>query len=333
VSSTLETRARLNRLIFGHVFTQCVYVVAKLGVVDTVPPGGVLRSDAVAEHIGVQSDALYRVLRALAGEGLFTEVAPRAFEITEMGELLRDGGASPRYMALMHGSFWMPLFEDFMDSLRTGLPITVVKEGRSHWEILADHPEESETFNRAMEGRAAALVQTLLLLDWTDVRTVVDVGGGMGGVLLPLLVQEPHLRGVLFDLEHVAADGRTAIAAAGVGDRCEVESGSFFERVPTSGDVYILSNVLHDWYDEDAIRIAQACRAAMGTSSKLVVLENLVHEGDEPEWSKTLDILMLAGPGGRERTEDEYRGLLAAAGIELDSVVGDGPVALVGRPV
>jgi hypothetical protein len=333
MSGALETRARLNRLIFGHILTQCVYVVAKLGVVDTVPRGGVLQSDAVAEQVGVQPDALYRVLRALTGEGLFTEVAPRAFEITEMGELLRDGEASPRSMALMHGGIWMPLFVDFMDSLRTGLPLTVVKEGRSHWEILADDPEGSEIFNRAMQGRAAALVHTLLLLDWRDVGTVVDVGGGMGGVLLPLLLQEPHLRGVLFDLEHVAADGRTAIAAAGVGDRCEVESGSFFERVPKGGDVYILSNVLHDWYDDYATRIAQACRAAMGTASQLVVLENLVHVGNEPEWSKTLDILMLAGPGGRERTEDEYRRLLAAAGIDLERVVGDGPVALVGRPV
>jgi hypothetical protein len=318
--------------MFGYILTQCVYVVAKLGIVDTVPPGGVLNSDATAEQVGVQPEALYRVLRTLAGEGLFTEVSPHSFEITEMGELLRDDEVSPRYMALMQGGVWMPLFVDLMESVRTGLPVSVVRDGRSRWAILADDPEESEIFNRAMRGRAGPLIRTLLMLDWTDVGTVVDVGGGAGGTLLPLLEQEAHLRGVLFDLEHVAADGRAAVAAAGVEDRCAVESGNFFERVPDGGDVYILSNVLHDWYDDDAIHIMQTCRTAAGTASKLVVLENLVHAGDEPDWAKTLDILMLVGPGGRERTEDEYRGLMATAGFDLERVVGDGPVALVARP-
>jgi hypothetical protein len=292
----------------------------------------VLNSDATAEQVGVQPDALYRVLRTLAGEGMFTEVSPHSFEITEMGELLRDDEVSPRYMALMQGGVWMPLFVDLMESVRTGLPVSVVRDGRSRWAILADDPEESEVFNRAMRGRAGPLIRTLLMLDWTDVGTVVDVGGGAGGTLLPLLEQEAHLRGVLFDLEHVAADGRAAVAAAGVEDRCAVESGNFFERVPDGGDVYILSNVLHDWYDDDAIHIMQTCRTAAGTASKLVVLENLVHAGDEPDWAKTLDILMLVGPGGRERTEDEYRGLMATAGFDLERVVGDGPVALVARP-
>jgi O-methyltransferase domain len=323
---------RLQRLMFGHISTACVYVVAKLRIVDAADSDGLLRVDEVAAAKGLHEDALYRVLRTLAGEGLFAEEPARTFAITETGALLRDGDVSSRYMALLQGS-WLPLLVHLEDSVRTGLPISVVREGRTRWEVLANDPEQSEIFNHAMRGRAAALVRALLLVDWSEAETVVDVGGGLGGTLLPLLAAQPHLRGILFDLEHVAEDARAAVASAALDDRCTIESGSFFERVPDGGDVYVLSNVLHDWYDEDALRIVQTCRAAAGPGSRLVVVENLVAAGDEPDWAKTLDILMLAAVGGRERTEKEYRALLAEAGFELEQVIGDGPVALEASPL
>jgi hypothetical protein len=288
--------------------------------------------DELAERVGARPDTLHRVLRALAAEGLFAEVAPRTFEVTGIGELLRDSDRSLRYVALMHGEQIFDLFGDMLETVRTGVPVPIMRNGRSRWEELADDPEQSEVFNLAMRGRAAPLAERAAALDWADISTVVDVGGGSGGVLLPLLQREPHLSGVLFDLPHVAEDGQRAIASAGLADRCTVESGSFFEQVPGAADAYLLSNILHDWDDAESIGILETCRAAARPDSRLVVLENIVPEGDDPHHAKVLDLLMLVVLGGRERTETEFRELLRGGGFELEQVVGDAPGALLARP-
>jgi hypothetical protein len=321
------------RLIQGHMLSQCVYVVAKLGVVDAIESGAAMHVDEIAERVGARPDPLHRVLRALAAEGLFTEVEPRTFAVTEQGELLRDHDRSMRYIALLHGEQTFGLFTDLIETVRTGVPVPILRTGRSRWQELADDPEQSEVFNLAMRGRAAPLVEVASAVGWDDVATLVDVGGGSGGVLLPLLQREQHLRGVLFDLPHVIDDARGAIAAASLADRCTVASGDFFESVPGGEDAYLLSNVLHDWEDADAVRIVATCRAASRPDSILIILENLVPEGDEPAPAKVMDLQMLVALGGRERTEAEFGDLLAGAGFELDRVVGESPAALVARPV
>lgn len=323
-----EVRARLMRLVTGHILTQCLYCAAKLGVVDAMPPAEPVDVAELARRVGADADALHRVLRALAAEGLFAEVEPRRYATTEVGELFRDGDGSLRYGALLHGGQTMPLFVDMLETVRTGVPVPIRRTGRTRWEQLADDREQAEIFNRAMRGRAAALLPALWQLDWSDVQVVVDVGGGTGGVLLPLLEREPHLQGVLFDLEHVAADARAV-----VGDRCTVESGSFFEAVPGGGDVYLLSNVVHDWGDDDARRILGTCRRAMEPGARLVLLESLVPTDDDPHPVKILDLQMLVALGGRERTEEEFRVLLRSAGLEVERVAGDEPFAIVARPV
>jgi hypothetical protein len=328
-----DVRARLTRLVTGHILTQCLYCVARLGVVDAMPVGEATAVDEIATRVGAHADSLYRVMRALAAEGLFEEVEPGRFRATEIGELFRDGDGSLRYGALLHGGQTMPLFVHMLETVKTGMPVPILREGKTRWEQLAEDPEQSEIFNRAMRGRAPALAGTLGALDWHGVQDVVDVGGGIGGVLLPLLQAKPRLHGVLFDLEHVAADARAAIEAAGVADRCTFVSGSFFERVPPNGDVYVLSNVLHDWNDEDALRILETCREAIPADSKLVVLENLVPEGNDPHPVKIMDLQMLVALGGRERTQTEFTALLRRGGFELDGVSGEGPYALEARPI
>jgi len=333
MASGSDRRATLLRLITGHVRTQCVYVAAKLGVVDQIPIGGAARVDEIAQAVAANADALYRVLRTLAGEGLFIEVAPRTFSATELGDLLRDGESSTRYVALMHGEQTMPMFVHMLDSVRTGTSIPMLQHGMSRWEQLAGDPEESEIFNRAMRGRAHALAAVVLSLDWSGVQTVVDVGGGTGGVLFPLLDHERHLRATLFDLPHLETDARAATAAAGLATRCDFVPGSFFEAVPGAADVYLLSNVLHDWDDASAARILATCRAAVRADSRLVVVESLIPPGDTSSPVKTLDMQMLVVLGGRERTYDEYDRLLAEAGFTLTQVTGETPGALEARPV
>lgn len=328
-----DERATLLRIITGHIRTHCLYVVAKLGVVDRIPPGGTVHIDEIARAVDANADALYRVLRMLAGEGLFREVSPRVFAVTDLGELMRDDDVSARYTALMHGGQTMKLFQDMLDSVRTGTPVPVLRHGKTRWELLAEDPEEAEIFNRAMRARAPALAAAALSVPWDGVRTVVDVGGGTGGVLFPLLAAEPHLQATLFDLPQIETEAHAAIETAGLSDRCGFVSGSFFEHVPAGADAYVLSNILHDWDDEASARILATCRTAARADSRLVVLENLLPAGDDPHPVKTLDMQMLVTLGGRERTEDEYRRLLADAGFELNRITGETPAALEGDPV
>jgi hypothetical protein len=190
---------------------------------------------------------------------------------------------------------------------------------------LAEHPEGSELFNRSMAAGAAARRATLLARDWSGTETVVDVGGGNGTMLTSLLAQETHLRGVVFDLPHLRDDAQATIDATGLGDRCAFEGGSFFERVPDGGDAYVLSQILHDWDDDDAARILEVCSAAVRPESQLVLGEVVLVPGDELDWGKFLDLHMLVLLGGRERSEDEWRRLLDRGGFTL---VASNPAAL-----
>jgi hypothetical protein len=232
----------------------------------------------------------------------------------------------------MHGGQTMPLFVHMLDTVRTGTPVPILREGKTRWEQLAEDPEQSAIFNRAMRGRATALAAVLSEVDWSGTTHVVDVGGGIGGVLLPVLRKHTHVRGTLFDLDHIADDARAAIADAGLTDRCDFVAGSFFESVPEGADAYVLSNILHDWNDDDSGRILATCRAAVRDDSRLLVLENLVPPGDDRHPVKVLDLQMMVALGGRERTEDEYRELLRAHGFTLVRVTGAAPAALEATP-
>lgn len=333
MTSPPDARPQLMRLATGHILTAALYCVAELGVVDAMPAGEPSPVDELAGRVGADADALYRVMRALAAEGLFVETAPRAYATTDLGELLRDGPETMRYFALLHGSQSMPQFVDMLETVRTGVPVPIRRDGRTRWEQLADDPEGAEIFNRAMRGRAERLHLALRTVDWSDARTVVDVGAGMGGVLLPHLAREPHLHGLLFDLPFAEPDAQSAIAEAGLADRCDFVGGDFFQAVPDGGDVYLLSNVLHDWADDEARRILSTTRRAMRDDARLLVLEDVVPPGDERRPVKILDLQMLVALGGRERTEHEFRSLFEAAGFELVETAGTGPHTLLGRPI
>jgi hypothetical protein len=166
---------------------------------------------------------------------------------------------------------------------------------------------------------AAAIVATLG--DLGGARTVVDVGGGQGALLAALLRANPEAQGVLFELPQVAEAGRAALAAAGLAGRSRVETGDFFEAVPAGGDLYLLQRIVHDWDDEEATRLLRNLRAAMPAHARLLLIEAVVPPGDAPSHAKLLDLNMLVLAGGRERTEAEYRALLAAAGLALRRVL------------
>jgi hypothetical protein len=157
--------------------------------------------------------------------------------------------------------------------------------------------------------------------DFSGLKTIVDVGGATGDLLTTVLGRNPGARGILYDLPHVVRDAPALIHARGLTDRVRIEPGSFFEKVPSGGDAYLLSHIIHDWSEEQCLTILGNCRRVMSAGGRLLIIEMVLPSGDTPHPGKMLDMMMLVGPGGQERTEEEYRALLAKAGLRLTRVV------------
>jgi SAM-dependent methyltransferase len=328
-----ELSRHVGRLVFGSVIAKTVYAVVKLRVPDSLADGP-LPIDELARRVGADRDALARVLRALVNERLFDEPQRGTFALTDAGRLLVAG--SPAYFdALMNIEHVDPSFDQILHSVRTGEPAGPRAFGKPYFEWLGDDPGRAQVFNDAMSDGARARLPSLLALDlWNDVRRVVDVGGGNGTALAALLREHPHLLGVDFDLPHAAADATAVFERQRISDRATFVAGDFFDGVPAGADAYVLVQILHDWSDDDALRILRTVRAAIPPEGMLVVVELVLSEGTEPQRAHWLDVLMLVLLGGRERTETEWRELLERGGFALDHVVGnDRAAALLARPV
>ena len=311
---------RFSELTWGLAGTQCLHVVARLGVADALADGPRPVADVAAE-VGADADALDRILRWLVAAGVFSRPEPGVVGLTDVGELLVDGRpGTTRHNAIFFGDLTYRTWAGAVETARTGRPAFEEVFGVPFFEHLAAHPDDAETFNRAMQGGSAARLPPLLAWDWKGVETVIDVGGG-NGVLRALLSEHRHLRGVVFDLPNVVASARREIAAAGLADRCATAGGSFFDELPPGGDVYLLAQILHDWHDEDALRILKRVREAMRDDAVLLVLELIVPEDDAPHPAKLVDLQMLFLLGGRERTRPEWEELLHRGGFELAAVV------------
>ena len=300
--SEVSAEARLWDLVRGALATRALGIVADLRVADALVAGP-RHVDALAGEVGAERDALHRLLRALASDGVFAEEMPGVFRNTAVSELLRGGWGD--FAHLFGGVFYRTA--GGLDA--TGEPAFPPLYGTDFWTWLKQHPDERAAFDRAMEQGKERRVERLAALDWPDGATVVDVGGGNGSLLLALLRRQPHLRGVVFDLPETTRD------EASFGDRCTFVPGDFFESVP-AGDVYVLSTILHDWDDERAAAILRTIRTAAPVGARLIVLDAIVAPGAEPQGAKWLDLLMLAFSGGRERDEAQWRSLLDRAGFE-----------------
>ncbi|MCR6487386.1 methyltransferase [Amycolatopsis sp. OK19-0408] len=301
--------ADVRRMILGGVLAQAIHAVTELGVVDRLAAGPATAASLAAD-LGLAPDALTRFLRALAGEGLFVAVSGK-YALTAAGELLRsDVPGSLRHLSrLMTGEAYR-VWERAPESLQTGEPAFEAEFGAPLFDWLAARPDRQAEFAAAQAGLVERRLEPLLARSWDGVGHVIDVGGGDGTLVRALLAAHPGLRGTVFDRPGVPFD---VPGARFVG-------GDFFTSVPPGGDVYVLSQILHDWDDERATRILRTCRAAMSASARLLVLEQVVPEDGGPHPAHLLDLHMLVLLGGRERTEAAWRGLLAAGGFELRAV-------------
>jgi hypothetical protein len=271
----LSPRDTLWRMTTAYQVSQAIHVAATLGIADLLEPGP-KRADELAEATGTHESALYRILRALASVGVFTEETDGRSGLTPLAEHLRtDAPGSLRSWAMFMGRpYVFASWGHLMHSAKTGEPAFPEVYGTTAWEYRAAHPEESAIFNAAMTGLSGAEAEAVVRsYDFSAINVLVDVGGGEGALLAAILAANPNLRGILFDQPHVVADAGPLLEQAGVADRCEVVGGSFFEAVPEGADAYLLKSIVHDWDDASAIEILRKCRAAMAEPQAVVAAE------------------------------------------------------------
>ncbi|HEV8390659.1 MAG TPA: methyltransferase [Dongiaceae bacterium] len=313
-------RELLHDRIMGFRATQMIHVAAKLGLADRLAAGPRSAGD-LAAAVGAEPQALHRLLRALAGIGIFAEDEAGDFMLTPQAELLRsDVQGSLRDMALLYGEDWLwQTYGAMMHSVRTGAPAFVKTHGQPLYGYLHEHPRAAAQFNAAMGSfsnhETAAILEAY---DFATARNVVDIGGGHGALLAALLRAHPHLAGILFDLPSVVAGAMQVLGETGIAERARCVAGDFFDEAPGGADLYVMKSVLHNWEDGDAARILSTCRAAMKPGARLLVIERVVPVGNAPAEAKLFDINMMVVAGGRERTEIEYRLLFEEAGLALE---------------
>lgn len=322
--------AMMRNLTYASRMAMMTGAAAELGLADLVAAGPRTAED-LAKATNTHGPSLYRVLRALASQGIFAEDEAGRFGLTPAAELLRTGAPGSLRAAFRRQittANWHSV-GNLLYSLQTGQPAFEHAHRMPLFQYLERHPEESRSFHESMnEITRRDAADILKVYPFLNEGTIVDIAGGEGTLLAAILKAAPNARGVLFELPQVIASARARLEAELL-RRLELVEGDFFRQVPSGGDVYILKNILHDWDDERATAILRTCRKAMPRAARLLLIEGVVPTGNGPSPTKMMDVMMLIQVGGRERTEEEHRRLLAAGGFRLNRLVAASPTTTV----
>jgi hypothetical protein len=313
------TALMLRQLAHVMRASRALYAAAELGIADILAAGP-MTSEEIGAKAGADGPTVRRLMRALVAHGVFEEPKSGCFRLNAAGELLRrDVPGSQRAAVLfVAGKMRWELWSDFLECVRTGQAAVERAFGKTIFERNAENPEESALFNEAMASHSAALSAPLMAAyDFGSFRRLADIGGGTGRLVADILAAHPDMRGILFDLPNVVAGAPALLRASGVEARCEVVGGSFFDGVPTGADAYLLRAILHDWDDQRSITLLKSVRKAAAEDAVLLIVERVLPEkaqaGNAVD-SYLLDLEMLVNtPGGRERSESEFREILNAA--------------------
>jgi O-methyltransferase domain/Dimerisation domain len=311
--------ARMHQLLCGFEVSQALYVVAELGIA-TVLLEGPHRIAALAKRIDADADALERLIRFLAALGIFTTDGDDV-DVTELGRTLADHPAGSmravaRYLMQTH---YAP-FSELLHTVRTGDIAASKYFGEPFFDWITARPELTQLQNEAMAGFTTGGRGDLLdRLEFPEGETIADIGGSDGTLLADILPRLPGRRGIVFDLPGVVTAASSTLAAAGLSNRATALAGNFMKSVPTA-DIYVLSAVLHDWDDATAVQILRTIADATTAGAHLILIELVVPDGDAPHAAKVIDFTMMAMLGGRERTEEQWRQVLAAGGFTLDRI-------------
>lgn len=313
----------MTELVLGAWVAQAVHAAAELGIADALADGP-LSAQELGRRVDANPDALERLLRALITRGVFRRRRDGRYGLTPLAETLRsDGSVSMRGGARFYGSpqhreHWSLL----ADSVKTGRPSVPALRGQEFFDYLAGEPDFASLFDQAMTGVTELAVGPIVAgYNFGDYATIVDVGGGHGRLLAAILEATPGAQGVLYDQPQVVAGAPELLKQHGVDGRVRIESGSFFEAVPSGGDLYILKLIIHDWPDERAVAILRNVRDAAGPGGTVLLVEQVIPTHAREFLGKWVDLEMLLCLAARERTAAEYRDLLGRAGFRLTRVV------------
>jgi len=336
ISASTSAPPQIVQMATGHIVAQALYVVAELRIADHLSSGP-RSAAALAEATATDAGALSRLLRLMSGLGLFTQTADGGFASTSLGDSLRSDafGCARALVCMIAGPTMSRASNELLHAVKTGGSAFDKAIGEPVFGYLAHHPDEAAVFNDAMIGfHGSEPAAVAAGYDFSSIGTLVDVGGGTGNLLMTVLEAYPTVHGVLYDLPHVAVHARQEIERRGLIGRCEVKEGSFFESIPSDGDAYLMSHIIHDWDEAKCLDILGNCRRAMNGRGRLLLVEMVIPPGDEMHPAKLLDVTMLMATGGRERTADEYRALYTKARFELTRVVPTASAVSVveGRP-
>jgi len=310
----------IHEMSSAFILSQALYAVAKLGVADFIRDGRSSVAD-LALAAGADKGVLYRVMRALAGFGVFHEEEGGFISLTPAGQLLRsDHGHSLRHAVIFRCEENYDAFRALLHSVRTGENAFKRVFGAPRFEYLKSNKEANASFQEGMKAITKADTSAILkAYDFSAFKTVVDVGGGNGALLSGILAQCPHLSGILFDQE-----ATIELARAGAGGQlgnCQLVAGDFFAAVPKGGNLYVLKSVIHDWPDEPSVTILRNCRRAMGKNGKLLVIDRIIGPPNQASYALIVDLTVLVEHGGQERQQMEFEALFDQAGLKLVRVV------------
>lgn len=307
----------LLRMATGYRTTQALYVVAKLGIPDLLLNGPKNCSE-LGKRLGAHSRALFRVMRALAGLGVFTQDASGRFGLTTVSELLlSENPQSMRSNVIIYGSEHYRAAGGLLHTVLTGETAFNHVYGKGRFEYLSENPEASLNFNVAIAQGSRRLKNPLESYDFNGRHLIIDIGGGRGDTIASILRGNPTLNGILFDLPQGTTLSYSYLAEQGIAERCKVITGSAFDSIPKGGDVYLMSRFLHNFRDVEVLTLLSNCRNAIRKGGILLLRESVIPEGGGPSKAKQIDLVMLFMSGGAERTEAEWRKLLRSSGFAL----------------
>ncbi len=312
----------LTQIAFGAMMTQALGVAAKLEIADLLKDSPKSVGE-LAEATATHERSLYRVLRSLASAEIFQETAPQVFANTPFSDALRKDAPNSMHSGVIfmaepwHYNVW----GNMMHSVRTGETAWKETHDAEVFDYFADNSEQAEIFNNAMTDMSVATAPAVVeAYDFSGIETLADIAGGHGYLLAQILKANQNLKGILFDVPPVIAGADALLEREAASERVEKVAGDFFKEVP-SADAYIMKHIIHDWDDARCTTILKNIHAAMNGAGKVLIVETIVPAGNEPHYSKLLDLEMLTSPGGAERTAEEYGALLAQAGFRLTRIV------------
>jgi hypothetical protein len=313
---------RLNELIWSCAISQAIHVSVELDIPEVLNAGP-MTADQLADATGADAWTLETVLRALTAFDVLSIDGQQQYTLAPMGRLLLKSAPVPSLGET--GEFFKTIYDPLgalIHMIRTGGVAFDHVYGKCFYDHLTESPELAARFYDMMEKNAPYRYAGLsTVFDFSNVSRVVDVGGGEGSLIVQILRDHHHVKGILFDLPVVSDRARARIEAAGVSDRCEIVSGDFRNSVPRGGDLYVLAQILNNWRDEDARRVLANCRTAMDDRARLLILEPVYFTKPLARWRTLVSLGALAQRGGRTRSEAHIRSLLGAEGFRIDNIL------------